>query len=311
MARQVPPNRQPPPPEDAPDFVEASRPRTPSRGRPAGTPSFEAPAQSGGETAPARTPGVAQTPEFADAPAASDEQAQTAQVAAAMPGRGAPAAAPKSPWPARVAGAVTIIAIVAILLGIFLPREKPEVQPQAGPPQPQPSPSVTPQPNPYPQQQSPRMQVASPRPQPQPAPAPTPAPVAQQPSQQPQPTAQYGTCPTCGGTGEMPCPYPAAWHTSDGRLMMPEAAGLPDDGDFGTELREDLTGGVCPFCGGKLKMRCTTCGGSGKVRIDAQGRNAQSGTQAETLLGVIQGLSGGQAAAPARPAPAAPQPGRK
>ncbi|MBP8951353.1 MAG: hypothetical protein KBI47_03105 [Armatimonadetes bacterium] len=77
----------------------------------------------------------------------------------------------------------------------------------------------------------------------------------------------YAVCPTCRGYGVTACPYPAAMHTRDGRLMHPEAVGLPQNDEFARELREDLTGGICPHCRGTLRTRCRTCGGTGKIRV--------------------------------------------
>ncbi|MDI9584838.1 MAG: hypothetical protein QM473_11505 [Acidobacteriota bacterium] len=42
---------------------------------------------------------------------------------------------------------------------------------------------------------------------------------------------------------------------------------MPQNDEFARELREDLTGGICPHCRGTLRTRCRTCGGTGKIRV--------------------------------------------
>ena len=143
------------------------------------------------------------------------------------------------------------------------------MKPQAGPATTQPTTSPTPQPQP-----APSIQAASPK---SVAPNPTPAPATPSPQSQQQPSAQMGTCPMCGGTGTVPCPIPAAMHDPSGRIYHPEAMGIPRGGHQSEveardaeELRSDLTGNVCPFCGGSLKMKCPTCGGKGRVPVGTQ-----------------------------------------
>ncbi len=68
-----------------------------------------------------------------------------AQPSAPRPPTPEPQLPPPSPWPPRIAGGVIVVSILAILLGIFLPRERPVVTPQAGPPAPRPTPTVQPQ----------------------------------------------------------------------------------------------------------------------------------------------------------------------
>ncbi len=362
-------------------------------------------------------------PDFADGP-----ESGSAESGMAAPGKARPESAPavntgarpgpgnsRSPWPARITGGVTVVAILAILLAIFMPRERPETAPAAVNPAPQLGSVGTSTPNPSAQQVAPRMQLAAPKPaqtapapasasapkavqtesafvpapkpvpppptpppsraptpqsmpgpaptptptptpqstpspaprpqptpapvpRPQPTPAPSPAPqsapapaassaVRSQrargpapspqrapapssaarsqpaptpapsparrpqsapasspaprprpapapPARRPQPVVRYGRCPTCGGSGVMPCPYPASWHTRDGRLVHPQGLALPQNDEFARELREDLTGGVCPYCRGTLRMRCMQCGGTGKVRLGQTGRPA-------------------------------------
>lgn len=274
-----------------PDF-EAPRPR---RRRPLhkvpARPDFGDPSGAALAAPDRRTPAIPDVPDFQE-PAA--EPAAT-PASAAAPGPAAPEK-PRSPWPARITGGVTILAILAILLAIFMPKERPETDPQAGNPTPQPAPVVTPTPNPTPQQVAPQMQVAAPKPvesAPAPSPSPSPQPAEQSTTQDNQPSDRYGTCPTCGGSGVTPCPYPANWHTKDGRLMHPEGVALPENDEFARELREDLTGEVCPFCGGSLKTRCLRCGGTGKVKLDENGQPADNWEQQFPSLSALRALQGG------------------
>lgn len=274
-----------------PDFEDA-RPRTrrPLRAVPA-RPDFDDPSGARPADADLRTPAIPSVPDFQEPPT----EPAVAEPPAAALGPAIPVK-PRSPWPARIAGGVTVLAILAILLAIFMPRERPQTDPQAGNPTPQPAPVVTPTPNPTPQQVAPQMQVAAPKPvenAPAPSPAPSPQPAEQSMTQDNQPSDRYGTCPNCGGTGVTPCPYPANWHTKDGRLMHPEGVALPENDEFAQQLREDLTGGICPFCGGTLKTRCLRCGGTGKIRVDENGQPADNWEQQFPSLNALNALQGG------------------
>lgn len=258
------------PPGGRPDFADTAAPGPESSG--AAVPDFADPAPESQGTAPGETPVAAPV---------------TAPRVAEKPG---------SPWPRRITGGVTVLAILAILLAIFMPKERPETDPQAGNPTPQPAPVVVPTPNPSPQQVAPQVQVAAPKPvqtAPSPSPSPSPAPAEQTTTQDNQPSDSYGTCPNCGGSGVTPCPYPANWHTKDGRLVHAEGVALPQNDEFARELREDLTGGICPFCGGSLKTRCMRCAGTGKVKLDESGKPTDDWENQFPSLNALKALQGG------------------
>lgn len=197
-----------------------------------------------------------QPPAFTDPP--DDEASAPASAQAAADER--EDGQETSPWPARVVAAVTILAILAILLAVFLPREKSEVRPQAGPATEDQTAATTPQPAPTTTMQPATPQVVTPAPTPSQLPAPTmPAP------QQPQATEQMGPCPTCGGTGTMPCPMK---HLPNGNLLNPyfwaeERYYAGDD----PLLPEEADMGPCPVCHGTLRTTCAQCKGHKQVPV--------------------------------------------
>lgn len=147
--------------------------------------------------------GPATFPEFADASEAEEEgEAGSAEAPApGTPGGPAGRARPArraSPWPGRIVGGITVLAIIAIVLAIFLPRERREARPESGPNLAQ---------NPTGQGQQPYAKLQPNEQQPwsgqQPLPTPNQQPNSQitgSDSQQPQPNP---------GTSESPQPTPA------------------------------------------------------------------------------------------------------
>ena len=92
----------------------------------------------------AARPPSAQSPAFAEpAPPTGPPPAQGAPSPAPP---APPAAKTSSPWPKRIAAGIIVLAIVAILLGIFLPRETPEGKPNSDAPTPSNAIAQNPQP---------------------------------------------------------------------------------------------------------------------------------------------------------------------
>ena len=251
-----------------------------------------------------RTPRPApRGPEFADAADQADAPEVAPEAAASEPLPVTPAR-PVPRAPKIIAGAVTLIAIAAILLGVFLPREKPTAQQAQGPNTSTPATTQNPAPAGDAQQSFP----AQPQPQPGPGVAQSPQATspqgdAAQPStgltapQQSSPgTAttgkqgnQYVSCPDCGGTGEVACPMK---HLPNGHMLNPlfwnepgyysgKDPLLPDDADMGE----------CPVCHGTLKTTCRHCNGKGQI-IEGTPEPADPYPELKGVTGLPPGITG-------------------
>ncbi len=240
--------------------------------------------------------GPAEGPDFAD----SQEPIATGGQDPAEPREESPGA----PLPARastpgraeasgtgrmraIVGGVTILAILAIGLAVFLPREKSDQQPQAGTQTTQaPTPSPTPTPTQQYQQQNTgrqELQTDDWAQQAHQAFLEQRARAEAQSQSQGQGQGQavtgnsggnqtasnadggtgYSTCPDCGGEGTKPCPMK---HLPNGHMLNPlfwaEERYYSGNDPL---LPEDADMDPCPYCGGKLRVPCDSCGGTGKV----------------------------------------------
>ena len=238
-----------------------------------GGPEFEdVSAPRGGSDVVGRGP----APEFEEAagPAGAGEPGN----AEAGPQVGAPAAGTpgkRSRWPARIIGGVIVLAILAILLGMFLPRERSEARREQSAVNNQQF-ATAPQP-----QQTLRQQ-----PQPQPS-------ANAQPS-----VAETGACSDCGGSGVVACPMK---HLPNGHLLNLEFWAEERYYKGPDPLLPDMAdAGECPICKGTLKTICSSCKGTGKALANSgaegttPGYGGLTGEDAESVQKLMEQMGGGQ-----------------
>jgi len=256
-----------------------------------GVPDFDLP-EPGLPSTPARLSSDT-GPEFSDEPSDGPDLAAPAQGAALpvpTPPVSPPAVDAASARPRQVSGAanrrmhaivgtITAIAILAIGLAVFLPRERSQKQPQAGQQTTQaPTPSPVPTPNQQTQQATNQNQQTNQWAQQWNQEFQQKSAQAKAQNQNQTATSNSGgdqtasnqdggqswkTCPDCGGEGTKPCPMK---HLPNGHMLNPlfwaEARYYSGNDPL---LPEDADMGPCPYCGGKLRVPCGKCEGQGKV----------------------------------------------
>ena len=188
-----------------------------------------------------------------------------------------------SAWPRRVMGGIIVLAIAAVMLGVFLPRERPEASREAVD---QAMMGASGAAGGYAAGAAPSQPAQT-------------SGLAGQTASSNVGGGEAGACAGCDGAGQTACPMK---HLPNGHLLNPifwaeerYYSGpdplLPDEADVGQ----------CPLCGGALWTTCSACQGTGRASAHPHqgaggGMQASPGSpvDAEAVRGLIEQYMGAQ-----------------